>query len=212
MINKRQQAIEVTIDDISAAHAAFKSAYERDDLHYKTMFGIMNPIIERLQHQSQIGEDNLRELCVHFIFVVTTWNKQAYQNTKYDRFAHFRDIGGPLGDNWEVLMKYRSRKIVDLHSEDQPTVERLYSDFYGVLGRTGAAKGLFLIAPAFFMPWDTAIRKGYKLGEKPTDYWSFLRITHEQVQRIGVSNFIENPTKALDRFNFWHFTRDRVGK
>ncbi|MEL6321445.1 MAG: hypothetical protein AAFQ57_12490 [Cyanobacteria bacterium J06626_14] len=213
MTNKRQQALEVTADDLNRAYAYFRDNFsdrEREDWHYETMFSLVNPALDALP-KNRVPDD-LTTFRIHWMFAVSAWNKRSYQRNSRDPLDHFRLIEQPLRVHWVDLMAYRQRNILSLSDEDQETIKRIFSDFL-FLGSVGVAKGLHLIAPYFFSPWDTQIYQGYGYKNKnPVHYWLFLRQTQAQIERLNGNFTDENPIKAIDRFNFWHFTRNRGKK
>ncbi len=206
MVDKRQQAIDVTIDDLNTARHYFGGG-ESEEWHYQTMRTLVDPVLDSLPKDHV--PDDLTTFRIHWMFAVSAWNKKSYQRNDRDPLDHFHRIEAPLTKHWQSLMGYRSREILSLSEADQEVIKTIFTDF-SFLGPVGTAKGLHLFAPYFFCPWDTKICKGYDLdGYNPSHYWKFLKQTHDQIQRLDGSFQEENPIKVIDRFNFWHFTRDR---
>lgn len=206
MSDKRQQAIDVTVDDLNTALTYF-GATETEETHYQTMRMLVDPEIDKLPQD--IVPDDLTQFRIHWMFAVSAWNKRSYQRNSRDPLDHFHRIDAPFRKHWIELTKFRKRNLLSLTDADASTVEAILKDFK-FLGPVGTAKGLHLFAPYFFCPWDTRIYNGYGLdGYKPSHYWQFLRQTQKQIERLKDNFGDENPIKAIDRFNFWHFTRDR---
>lgn len=209
MSDRREQALNVTSDDLKAAIEYFVA--ESEDAHYQTMRTLVDPVLDTLT-QDRVPDD-LTPLRIHWMFAVSAWNKRSYQRNDRDPLDHFNRITAPLSAHWVALMAYRQRSIISLDADDQQVVESIFGDFCPILGPVGTAKGLHLLAPHFFSPWDTKIYRGYGFnGYKTASYWRFLRQTQIQIQRLTGHFGDENPIKALDRFNFWHFTRNRGEK
>ncbi|MBK9746630.1 MAG: hypothetical protein IPO91_07575 [Chloroflexi bacterium] len=208
MSDKRQQALNVTVDDLIKARHYFGGG-EGGEWHYQTMRALVDPVLDAL-----LGDDipdDLTSFRIHWMFAVSAWNKKSYQSNSRDPLDHFRRIEAPLRTHWTSLMGYRRRNILSLSEADREVVETIFDEF-SFLGPVGRAKGLHLFAPEFFCPWDTKIYKGYGFAGDKTSYWQFLRQTQAQIERLSGCFGDENPIKAIDRFNFWHFTRDRDEK
>lgn len=213
MSDKRQQAINVTVDDVKSANNYFLDNFsdnERAEWHYETMFSLVNPALDTLP-QERIPDD-LTDFRIRWMFAVSAWNKRSYQSNKRDPLDHFHRIEAPLRKHWISLMEFRQRNILSLSEVDRDSIETIFVDL-SFLGPVGTAKGLHLFAPSYFCPWDTRIYKGYGLnGYRPSHYWKFLIQTKKQIERFNDNFGDENPIKAIDRFNFWHFTRNRGKK
>lgn len=210
MTDKRQQAIDVSVDDLKLALEYF-GATESEETHYQTMRTLVDPVIDTLP-QDRVPDD-LTTFRIHWMFAVSAWNKRSYQSNKRDPLDHFHRIDAPFSKHWVSMMSYRQRNIQTLIDDDQQKIMAIYGDFRPILGPVGTAKGLHLFAPYFFCPWDTRIYNGYGLdGYKSSHYWQFLRQTQRQIECLKDNFGDENPIKAIDRFNFWHFTCDRGKK
>jgi len=113
----------------------------------------------------------------------------------------------------QIINKLRQRTIESFDDNDVWTVKSMFQDFESILGKTGAAKCLHLLAPRFFPLWDTNIAIAYKLGkgEEAERYCRFMEITKEQVYGLGGELAIgRNPLKALDEYNYLKYTLPRL--
>jgi hypothetical protein len=94
-------------------------------------------------------------------------------------------------------------------------VKSIFENFEGVLGKTGAAKCLHLLAPRFFPLWDTKIAIAYKVakGNEAECYCNFMKIAREQCKCLGGEKAIgRNPLKALDEYNYLMFTLSELDR
>jgi len=89
-------------------------------------------------------------------------------------------------------------------------VKDIFEDFGNVLGKTGAAKSLHLLAPRFFPLWNTEIARAYELGNgsEAERYCLFMEITKNQVKNLGGEQAVcGNLLKTLDEYNYCKYTR-----
>jgi hypothetical protein len=205
----------VALVDLRSSCKAFANR-ERDDWHYNTMNDILEPVIDAMSASPSV--DDLYELRLRWMFVVAAWNRQAYR--KSDPLDHFLRIAQPFATHWKTLLLYRQRSITSLTEQDLVTIKRLFLAFRHdesgkLFGATGIAKGFHLLAPRFFMAWDTSIFTSYGYGRQPNadDYCDFMQRCAEQIQAWGDSWQVYtddiNPLKALDRYHYWHYTKRR---
>jgi len=145
--------------------------------------------------------------------LLQTWNRAYYQYYRFDH-RHFVHIDQLLNQHAELLIKeFRNRSISSLCENDEAKVEAIFTAFETVLGPTGAAKALHLLAPRFFPLWDGAIAKAYgstfKLrGRNGAGYWRFMVTTRLQYQRLCASFSQQvNLLKLVDEYNYCRYTK-----
>jgi len=146
--------------------------------------------------------------------LLQTWNKAYYQYSRFNH-QHFIDIDQLLNQYRELIIKqFRRWPSSSLSGEEKTKVEAIFAAFESVLGPTGAAKTLHLLAPRFFPIWDRAIAKAYGCAFKPrgkngAGYRRFIEITHFQCQclRASFSQKV-NLLKLLDEYNYCKYTKD----
>lgn len=146
--------------------------------------------------------------------LLQTWNVSYYRYRSFDK-KHITDIENLLKEHPQIINRIRQRTIEDFTDKDVEAVKSIFQDFESVLGKTGAAKCLHLLAPRFFPLWDTNIAIAYKLGkgEESERYCRFMEITKNQVICIGGESAIgRNPLKALDEYNYVTYTRSKLKK
>ena len=144
--------------------------------------------------------------------LLQTWNVSYYRFRQFDK-KHISDIEKLLEKYQEHINNFRPRTIENFSDKDYEEVKSIFRDFRGVLGKTGAAKCLHLLAPHFFPLWDTKIAIAYKLGngEDADRYCLFMKETKDQVIGIGGEKAIgRNPLKALDEYNYWKYTLPKL--
>jgi hypothetical protein len=145
--------------------------------------------------------------------LLQTWNRAFYQYRKPDMAKHFEELDAVLGSDSEWLKAARARSIDSFQDEDEAEVIRVFQDFEAVLGPVGAAKALHLLAPRFAPLWDRAITIAYGLelgamGTNGSRYVRFMRIVKEQSDHLGGHEGVgRNVLKALDEYNYCHFSR-----
>lgn len=145
--------------------------------------------------------------------LLQTWNRAYYQYYRFDA-KHFSDIDRLL-DRYqdEIVNRFRNRSPSQLSQNEKTQIEVLFADFEKVLGPTGAAKTLHLLAPRFFPLWDHDIAKAHsctfqKRGKNGSKYRVFVEMVHNQYEQLkafypeGV-----NLLKLLDEYNYCKYTK-----
>ncbi len=108
----------------------------------------------------------------------------------------------------------------------KPLIIKLYEALKQIVGATGAAKVLHLLAPNFFVMWDTSIRRAYGVNDSGEDYYRFLEKMRDEIreavnsykQTYNIDNYEEarndlelilgRPlTKAIDEYNWLKYTK-----
>ncbi|MFL5241498.1 MAG: hypothetical protein ACJ8FY_05265 [Gemmataceae bacterium] len=107
---------------------------------------------------------------------------------------------------------YTRRSLEGFCTEDEGDTKNVFKSFGLVLGPVGAAKGLHLLAPRFFLLWDRTIAQKYRLrmwprGYNAERYCRFMGITKRQIKLVGGEQAIErvmgrNALKAHDKHNY----------
>lgn len=144
--------------------------------------------------------------------LLQTWNVSYYRFRPFNK-EHLSDIENLLRKHPEIINKIRQQAIEDFSDKDVEIVKPIFQDFEHVLGKTGAAKCLHLLAPRFFPLWDTKIAIAYKLGKggEAERYCRFMDITKGQIIDLGGEKAIgRNPLKALDEYNYWKYTLPKL--
>jgi len=144
--------------------------------------------------------------------LLQTWNVSYYRFRPFNK-EHLSDIEDLLRKHPEIINKIRQQAIEDFSDKDVEIVKPIFQDFEYVLGKTGAAKCLHLLAPRFFPLWDTKIAIAYKLGKggEAERYCRFMDITKGQIIDLGGEKAIgRNPLKALDEYNYWKYTLPKL--
>lgn len=158
------------------------------------------------------GETNL-SLSEAIAVLLQTWNKAYYQYFRFDH-QHFFEIDKLLNQYQELLIsQLRPRSICSLCEEDKPKAEAIFEAFETILGPTGAAKALHLLAPGFFPLWDGAIAKAYGSAFKPRGkngkgYWDFMVRVRSLCEHLSSSISQEvKLLKLLDEYNYCKYTK-----
>jgi hypothetical protein len=140
--------------------------------------------------------------------LLQTWNVSYYRFRPFDE-EHFSKIEKILEKHKRIKTELRDRTIESLCDEDVKLVKDIFEDFEKVLGKTGAAKSLHLLAPRFFPLWDTEIARAYELGKgsEAERYYRFMEKTKNRVKNLGEDQAVcRNPLKALDEYNYCKYT------
>ena len=193
-----------TIQDLNQSHQDFETREPRD-LFYKAATELVDLAIQ--------GKTKL-SLAEAIAVLLQTWNVSYYRFRPFDK-EHFSKIEELLETHQHLTNEIRQRTIEDFCDKDASMVKAIFGDFENILGKTGAAKCLHLLAPRFFPLWDTKIALAYKLvkGNEAECYCSFMKITREQCKCLGGEKAIgRNPLKALDEYNYWKFTLPELDK
>jgi hypothetical protein len=146
--------------------------------------------------------------------LLMTWNASYYRFHGKFSEQHFQDIEALLGRRQAQAVAYRPRRLEDLDDQEQEAIEDLFGDFAAVLGVTGAAKTLHLLAPRFFPLWDSKIADAYGTGtghrgSKENRYWRFMqKVRDECVQLGGEAQWGESLVKRIDEFNYCTHSTD----
>ena len=155
-----------THQELERAHQMF------EDIEPRSIFyrAAMNLVDLAIQNKAEL---NLAEA---ISVLLKTWNVSYYRFRPFDK-EHVSDIEELLRKHMQTINNIRQRSIEDFSDKDVEVVKSLFEDFEHVLGKTGAAKCLHLLAPRFFPLWDTKIAVAYKLGkgEEAERYCRFRR-------------------------------------
>jgi hypothetical protein len=146
--------------------------------------------------------------------LLQTWNREYYRFHEFNA-QHFTDINNLLSSQRAILSTARKNVIQKLDSSNNTTattVKQTFRKFELVLGPVGAAKSLHLLAPDYFPLWDRAIARAYvgnlgKAGTNGPRFWQMMCYASQQAQVLIGSGFTANPLKAIDEFNYCHFSR-----
>ncbi len=191
-----------TADELELARRTFDEK-ESHDLFYRVATELVGLALNR---ETRITVTDALAV------LLQTWNQSFYRFRKFDD-QHFADIERLLATHLDTIRALRQRTIESLSDQDDAIVERLFDDFEHVAGPVGAAKCLHLLAPRFFPLWDRTIAEAYglALGIRGTNaqlYAAFMYITALQCQRLGGEAALgRNPLKAIDEYNYCHYTR-----
>jgi hypothetical protein len=148
--------------------------------------------------------------------LLQTWNVSYYRFWEQFSDRHLRELEELLAEQARPLTNYRERQIEELTDDDQEDVEALFEAFESVLGTTGAAKALHLLAPRFFPLWDRPIATGtgcrhMRRGHNAPRYWQFMQIVRDQCERLGgEAAHGAELLKRLDEFYFCRYTRNWI--
>jgi hypothetical protein len=189
--------------DLDRARAAFGTREPRD-VFYRAATDLVQLVLD--------GQASI-SLSEALAVLLQTWNRSFYQYRKPDMTRHFEELDAVLHSNNDWLRSARDRSIESLIEEDEAEVIRVFQDFESVLGPVGAAKALHLLAPRFAPLWDRAITIAYGLelgamGTNGSKYLRFMRLVKEQSNHLGGNESLgRNVLKALDEYNYCHFSR-----
>lgn len=195
-----------TAEELADAHKEFLEIEPRD-LFYRAASELV-----RLS-RTQDTDINLAEAIA---VLLLTWNEGFYRfhPNRYSE-KHFEAIEELLKTHEATITKFGRRSISAVPDEDKETIQSIFAAFRKVLGPTGAAKALHLLAPTFFPIWDSAIRHAYgKRGGVPCahrseapGYWAFMKATAIQYERLSSEFPPHALLKLLDNYNYCEYTR-----
>jgi len=197
----------ISITDVQNAHNAYL-ANEPRDLFYKAATELVSLALA--------GTTTL-SISEAIAVLLQTWNREYYQYHKFNT-QHFIDIDNLLSSQLAILTTVRNNNIQNLDPSDNNTantVMQTFSAFELVLGPVGAAKSLHLLAPSYFPLWDRAIAKAYvgnltNAGTNGSRYWQMMCYAFQQTQALIAAGFTGNPLKAIDEFNYCHFSKEWI--
>lgn len=163
-----------------------------------------------------------------------TWNRAFYNRGIFDMQKVIQEIQ----QHRKLLNQLRLRQIETFGSADEDQTRQLWRDFFEVLRPkrrpvspyVATAKALHLLAPSFFMAFDSTIAKNYGCnGEQPRDYIKFQHLMAEfachvldtfvaehggnreiartticgrlYLERTG-SHYVKSLAKLLDKYNW----------
>ncbi|MGO8951644.1 MAG: hypothetical protein ACLQUY_29120 [Ktedonobacterales bacterium] len=196
-----------TIEELEAAHKIFEQNEPRD-LFYRAATELVDLAIR--------GQTKLT-LVEAVAVLLQTWNVSYYRfHGKFDT-KHFAELERVIHHDEHLLMSLRQRTIASFTGREEDTVRGVFARFEQVLGPVGAAKSLHLLAPRFFPLWDRAIAAAYGLAMKKGDnadrYIAFMGIAQRQCREVEDHLPKDrNPLKALDEYNYIHFTKRLNGR
>ena len=142
--------------------------------------------------------------------LLLSWNASYYRFRGGFDEDHLREIEDLLGDWYADITCYRARPLEELDDDEGDVIVDLFDDFAAVLGPTGAAKALHLLAPRFFPLWDTPIRKGYRIWRTDGEgYLVFMLVTRDQFRELGgEAVWGDALVKRIDEYNYCRYSRE----
>lgn len=206
-----------TIQDIENAHKIFEDVEPRD-LFYHAATELVDLAIH---------DKTKLKLSEAIAVLLQTWNVSYYRFRSIDKKEHFSNIEARLKKHEHLITSLRQRTIEDFCDKDVEMVRSTFIDFEEVLGKTGAAKCLHLLAPRFFPLWDTEIAKAYGLGKgsEADRYCGFMKTTKKQViclkkqfnlyEKQAICRNLLNELdalKVLDEYNYVTYTLPKKEK
>jgi hypothetical protein len=140
--------------------------------------------------------------------LLLSWNANYYRFRGRFGEDHQREIDGLLRDWQADITVYRDRALEGLEDDEDGIVD-LFDDFASVLGPTGAAKALHVLAPRFFPLWDSGIQKGYRIRRTDGEgYLVFMLVTRDQCLDLGgEAVWGDALVKRIDEYNYCRYTR-----
>ncbi|MEM3986371.1 MAG: hypothetical protein QXR39_06350 [Candidatus Methanomethylicia archaeon] len=176
--------------------------------------------------------------CYAVTMLLASWNIEYYKEHYGEEDAvsifvrHVNDLLPVLERFKDTILRFKSLKLDEIEEYElenlKPKILELYDDISEIVGYTGASKVLHMLAPSFFVMWDSAIRShpSYNLSTSAEDYFKFLKMMrNEAIEAVnsylkdyGLSNYsearkelekvLERPLlKVLDEYNWLTITR-----
>lgn len=192
---------QITVADINSARATYE-ANEPRDLFYKAA--------TQLVLLSLAGRTTLT-ISEAIAVLLQTWNREFYRFRKFSA-QHFAAIDKLLLSQTPALSVVQNKDIQKLTAADEASAKQIFVSFEMVLGPVGAAKSLHLFAPDYFPLWDRAIATAYvgvlgRIGSNGDRYWKMMNYASRQAQTLVASGYSGKPLKAIDEYNYCHFTK-----
>ncbi|NCD34563.1 MAG: hypothetical protein EOL87_14255 [Spartobacteria bacterium] len=192
---------QITVADIYISRATYE-ANEPRDLFYKAA--------TQLVLLSLAGRTTLT-ISEAIAVLLQTWNREFYRFRKFSA-QHFAAIDKMLLSQKLALSVAQNKDIQKLTAADEASAKQIFVSFEMVLGPVGAAKSLHLFAPDYFPLWDRAIATAYvgvlgKIGSNGDRYWKMMNYASRQAQALVASGYSGKPLKAIDEYNYCHFTK-----
>jgi hypothetical protein len=140
--------------------------------------------------------------------LLLSWNANYYRFRGGFNEDHLRQIEDLLRDRHADITDYRDRSLEDLDDDEFEIVD-LFDHFASVLGPTGAAKALHVLAPRFFPLWDSHVQKAYRIWRTDGDgYLVFMLVTRDQCLDVGgEAVWGDALVKRIDEYNYCRYTR-----
>lgn len=201
-----------TPEQFRAGYRAFRDKERRDAMYKTATF-----LVEHFWGKPAEIADGLGVLLL-------TWNNAHYRYGSFD----FQKLEQAIASNQQLLDSFRNRDISSYTPADDASITTLFNAMLEALRicegkKKGAgspvaiAKGLHLLAPAYFPLWDYEIAKTYGCGyaqQPAAQYLVFLRKMKDMAEQLtsqGVT-FDANRTalKVLDEYNYARYTKHWV--
>lgn len=195
----------LSLTDVSSARVEYETRVP-GDLFYKVATSLVSIALDGNPRVS---------IAEAIALMLQTWNKQYYQYQGGFKTEHFTEIKDLLSSHLAAVLPLRNNQIEMLDPSDQTTISRIFREFELILGPVGGAKCLHLLAPQYLPLWDNKIAKMYvgllrKKGENGPLYWQFMCYASQQAKDLLTAGFTGNPVKAIDEFNYCHFSREWI--
>lgn len=192
-----------TASAIRHARELFARYERRNNVYLR----VQPQVTEGLHLGSDLG-DVLAATACEDLLMAWNWDYLRFHPTKVRTLG--ADLVTLIRSHRHNLQTYQRRRLERLSTKDRQRVERLFTAFEDVLGRTGAAKVLHLLAPEFFPLWDANIRRAYGMEPRPVRfqtyahaYSSFMEITCEQRESLPPEMAAApDVLKAIDEYNY----------
>ncbi len=199
-----------TLDELAETRRVFRQR-EKRGLYYWVALDLL-----RLSDEGQTWITTSEALAV----LLESWNSAYFRYHPYgDETTLDSELKKLLHRHHQGLAARRTRSIEDFEPDEGHElsfIRSLFGDFEAALGPVGAAKTLHLLCPQYFPIWDRRIAHRYGQGLLPVSqggnadrYLRFMEITQHQCQCFGGQHALgRNPLKALDEYNYCHYTRN----
>lgn len=189
-------------------------AFEKNEVR-QAMYKIATFLVQHFWGRPAEMADSLGVLLL-------TWNQAFYRYGPFD----YRKLERAIELNIGALKSFRKRDILSYSSRDDREVRRLFRIFLNALqisrgsqkgnrSPVAVAKGLHLLAPAFFPLWDDKIARAYDCyySKNPAQkYVEFVRISN-RIARELANLLPPHPrpfTKRFDEYNYARFTKSWI--
>jgi hypothetical protein len=196
----------MNVEELRQGYTSFQSHEPRDAMYKTATF-----LVQTFWGKPKEMSDSLGVLLL-------TWNQAFYRYGFFD----FDALENCIRQNQSILDEYRPKNILEYRSDDDETINELFSQFLNALqiangkmtGRkspVAVAKALHLLAPSFFPLWDDKIARKYECRYYYVPFMQKMqRLAQILAPEIDLNVTGKTLLKLIDEYNYAKFTKQWI--